>query len=191
MRKVRYTRQSLLKAIQSSKYWYEVIKKIGLRDSTPNYYTLKRYANIWGIDWAHLGHQEGRSSRPNRKPIFTKKKFKRVIKSSLTIREALLRLGYALPNCNYLIYKYAAKWNVDISHFSFGTKRVSIELLANRLSKIREHKCSFCRMPDKWHGRKLPLTVYSIKRDNREIQAKNFRLVCPNCYAVMNQKVVA
>lgn len=139
----------------------------------------------------------------NRK--YTIEQFKQAVKESLSISQALIKLGLAGKGGNYQIFnKYAKENNIDLSHFTgqgwnkgqkFAPKRDIKEYLSNKQSintyklkkrllneKIFEHKCSCCKNIT-WINKPIALELHHKDGNCLNNNLENLELLCPNCHA--------
>ncbi len=130
------------------------------------------------------------------------------VKNSLSIRQALLKLGLAGKGGNYVVFKRRVeRLRLDTSHFkgqgylrgkkhNWAPRRPLIEILTRNSSytntnKLRErllresifeYKCAICSNSS-WLGCKIPLELDHIDGDRSNNSLGNLRLLCPNCHA--------
>jgi hypothetical protein len=127
------------------------------------------------------------------------------IKTSVSVRECLIKLNVAPQGGNYRIFHKAVKhFKIDTSHFTgmnlsgrkLPARRKSIEeYLTNNSniqsfklkgylldSKIFEAKCVSCNL-FKWLDEPIPLELDHIDGNNSNNELSNLRLLCPNCHA--------
>lgn len=137
---------------------------------------------------------------------FTKEQLTEAINNSLSIRQALLKLGVVAEGGNYrVIHKAIKKYNLNIDHFKqqswaknkkFGPKRkiedylsnkffISSYKLKNRLLKENffSRQCSKCQLTT-WLGEPIPLELDHINGKHDDNTLSNLRLLCPNCHAL-------
>lgn len=132
------------------------------------------------------------------------------VSSSISIRQALLKLDVPVYGGNYIVFKKACDhFNIDISHFkgksaqkgvpTGRSPKSKIDLteilegkhptygttkLNKRLLKegIFEYKCSACQETE-WMGQPIPLQLDHINGINDDHRLINLRFLCPNCHA--------
>ena len=144
----------------------------------------------------------------NMKHIISKEQKLSAIKSSVSIAEALRKLGIKDQGGNYrIINSFIKENNIDVSHMKnqahnkgkkLGYKRdISEYLLNNRkIQSFKLHKrlikeglfrpvCSICKNTE-WNFLPIPLELDHINGVNSDNTLSNLRLVCPNCHAQTN-----
>jgi 5-methylcytosine-specific restriction endonuclease McrA len=131
--------------------------------------------------------------------------FETAVKESLSIREALQKLGLAPKGGNYSTFNNRVKkLNLDTSHFTgqlwnkgktLKPKREIQDYLTNKQSiqshKLRlrliaegifEAKCYKCNNTT-WLGQPIALELDHINGDHEDNSLSNLILLCPNCHA--------
>lgn len=127
------------------------------------------------------------------------------IKSSVSVRECLIKLNVAPMGGNYAIFHKAVEhFNLDTSHFTgmnltgrkLPLRRKSIDEYLTKNSNVQsfklkqyllessifESQCSNCGLFD-WLNEPIPLELDHIDGDNSNNELANLRLLCPNCHA--------
>jgi hypothetical protein len=141
-----------------------------------------------------------------RVPKYTDEQLIEAVKTSVSIRQALIALGLAPKGGNYSTLKKAvSRLGLDTSHFTgqasnrgrkFGFKRplgdylenkqpIQSFKLRNRLLKegVFEHRCLRCRKQT-WLGEPIPLELDHINGNSEDNRLENLRMLCPNCHAL-------
>jgi hypothetical protein len=138
---------------------------------------------------------------------YTEEEFIIAVKTSISIRQVLNKLGLKEAGGNYSITKTRIKnLGLDTSHFkgqawnkgkTLGPKKPVEELLVidrkhpyqsfklkNRLLQegIKIHQCECCGIIE-WQGKPTPLELDHINGINYDNRLENLRLLCPNCHA--------
>lgn len=136
---------------------------------------------------------------------YTKEQLILAVQSSISIREALIKLNVSPYGGNYKVIKdYIQKLNLDTSHFTgqthsrgknFGPKRPIEDYLSNkhRISshKLRkrlisegffEHKC-YCCGNKQWNEQPIPVELEHKDGNHHNNDLHNLTLLCPNCHA--------
>jgi hypothetical protein len=138
---------------------------------------------------------------------YTEEEFIIAVKTSISIRQVLNKLGLKEAGGNYSITKTRIKnLGLDTSHFKgqawnkgkiLGPKKPVEELLVidrkhpyqsfklkNRLLQegIKIHQCECCGIAE-WQGKPTPLELDHINGINYDNRLENLRLLCPNCHA--------
>lgn len=99
--------------------------------------------------------------------------------------------------------KYIIKYNIDISHFTFGKseslkdlkyipaseylgtdKYITTYKLKTKLLKegLKENKCEICGISE-WNGKPLVMQLHHIDGNNKNNSLENLQLLCPNCHS--------
>lgn len=138
----------------------------------------------------------------------TNQQFVDAIKTSQSIREALLKLNLKAAGGNYKCFHDRVKeLNISIDHFTdpkswnkgkaFGPKRdiqeylklnCEFKITSHSLRKrliaegLKEARCESCDITD-WLGKPAPLELDHIDGDHLNNSLTNLRILCPNCHA--------
>jgi hypothetical protein len=145
-----------------------------------------------------------------RRKTFTDEQFIEAVKSSISVRQTLQKLGLIGAGGNYRMFKILTKQlNIDYSHFTgqahlkgkkhSWSKKIPLDqiLIENseydggtmkikeRLIKenIIENKCSVCGILE-CNGQKLSLCLHHINGNNTDNRLENLQLLCPNCHSL-------
>jgi len=142
---------------------------------------------------------------------YTDKEFIQAVKTSLSIRQVLQKIGLRPAGGNYKTVKQRIKqFNLDTKHWQDGRKRqgwakgkkfpnrpktplkdilvsdssYQSNKLRKRLIKenIFEERCYNCGLTE-WQGYKIPLELEHKNGNNRDHRIDNLTLLCPNCHA--------
>lgn len=145
---------------------------------------------------------------------YTDEEFILATKSSLSIRQVLIKLNILPVTTNYRSFRrIAERLNVDYSHFkgkstggnssgNLGTfnKRASLEeiLVKNssfaRTSEIKQrlfkaglliNHCYICNI-EKWQNKEITLHLDHINGTHNDNRIENLRILCPNCHSQTN-----
>lgn len=135
---------------------------------------------------------------------FDEASFREAVRTSFSIRQALIKLGVAAKGGNYRVFRrYAAKFSIDTTHFtgqlwSKGKRlgparpietylRNDVPIHSHRLRQrllqegYFEHLCSRCKRRT-WLGEPIPLELDHVDGDHENNVLSNLRLLCPNCH---------
>ena len=135
----------------------------------------------------------------------TDAEFIQAVKSSSSIREALMKLNLKAAGGNYeCFHKRVKELNLSTKHFTdpkawnkgkkFGPKRSLEEYLSGvpiqshklklRLISegIKQHKCEKCGITE-WNGQPTPIELDHIDGNRHNNTIENLRILCPNCHA--------
>lgn len=139
------------------------------------------------------------------KHSYTKEEFEAAVNSSVSVREALTKLGIANKGGNYgVFYRHAKRHGVCIEHFKgaawakgktfapkddisvylsnakpIGSYRLKQRLLTEGIMKAMCVRCTGTH----WLGQPMPLELDHIDGDSQNNQLENLRLLCPNCHS--------
>jgi len=136
---------------------------------------------------------------------YTDEEFIAIVKESVSIRQALEKLGLKPAGGNYKSFHNKVKsLNLDISHFTgqgwnkgktLGPKRNIEEYLTNKHPiqsyKLKnrllsegyfEHKCYKCDLTE-WNNEPIPIELEHIDGNNSNNNLDNLTILCPNCHA--------
>lgn len=140
------------------------------------------------------------------KNIYTKDFISKIILSSRSKRECLIKLKIKPYGGNYRILdKYIKLYNLNTSHFlgqgwNIGNSPADIKpiekyfnneipitsfKLKKRILKenIKEAKCEMCHL-ESWNNKPIPLELHHINGNNKDNNITNLMLLCPNCHAL-------
>lgn len=136
---------------------------------------------------------------------YTIEQVKEATKTSLSIRQTLIKLGRKPRGGNYKIVKrLIEKYKIDISHMlgkntnkgrKFNHRTTLNDLLVNgksysshklRIRLIEEnifnHQCNLCKNTH-WLSELIPLELDHIDGNHDNNELSNLQLLCPNCHA--------
>lgn len=144
-----------------------------------------------------------------RKKKWSEAQLKNAIKTSLSTRQVLHKLGLVPAGGNYeQIAKYIKKLKLDTKHFKgkawnkgltgIGKPRIPLEdilkketyfqsfKLKKRLfaEKLKPKHCELCGWAEKTTDGYLPLELDHINGDRNDNRLKNLRILCPNCHSL-------
>lgn len=135
---------------------------------------------------------------------WSKENLKEAIKISTSYSETLRNLGIPTQGNNAdTLKKYIEKYNLDISHFTFGKsknlsglkyipvneyldsdKYISTSKLKLKLLKegIKENRCECCGITE-WNGKPIVMQLHHIDGNNKNNSLDNLQMLCPNCHS--------
>lgn len=136
---------------------------------------------------------------------YTLQELKDAIATSVSVRQALMKLNVKPMGGNYYIFHKSVKYfNLDTSHFTgmnitgrkLPPRRKTINEYLKKDSDIQSSKlkkylldehifepiCSSCNLRD-WLSKPIPLELDHIDGVNSNNEITNLRLLCPNCHA--------
>lgn len=127
---------------------------------------------------------------------FTKDQIQKIVNSSLTKREVLIKLGYSANSgsAQTLLKEYFEQNNIDTSHLTKSNKIYTREEVFSENSTIAQHslvswfkkenipyKCSICGQQPFWNNKPLIMILDHINGIHNDNRISNLRWVCPNC----------
>lgn len=201
----RYTREEAARAIAGSRSWADALRYLGMAPRGKNFTTIRKWAHKWEIDISHLpAYSPGKAA-----PRFTEQELRAAIGRSRSWAETLRNLDHCPTGGNpRTIKKWAAMWEIDISHFDPSAaaleglrrrwrERTPLEQILVQNSNYSRHGlklrlyekglktpvCELCGQDESWNGMEISLILdymNGVRDDNR---LENLRIVCPNCAA--------
>ncbi len=134
---------------------------------------------------------------------------RKVISSSLSVREALIKMGLRGAGGNYRYFeKYVEMYHIDIKHFlgkGWGKNKsvprepvlsleeilvknsnFSIVQMKKRLFRagLKQPKCEECGWAKQSEDGRIPIEIDHINGDHSDNRLKNLRILCPNCHSL-------
>jgi hypothetical protein len=129
---------------------------------------------------------------------------KEAIKTSLSYRQVMIKLGIKPEGGNYrIVKKLVAEHNIDISHFTgkawnkgLKLEKRSLddylnnkaEIISHKLrlrlisEGVKEYKCESCGLSE-WLGKPIALELNHIDGNHLNNNLGNLNILCPNCHA--------
>jgi len=142
---------------------------------------------------------------------WTKEQLEEAVKTSLSFRQVLAKLGLQEAGGNYQqLKKYIKEYNLNISHFKGrgwnkglklpSTPRIDLKKiliknsefqsykLKNRLikEKLKPAHCEQCGWAKYSPDGRLPLELHHINGNARDNRLKNLLILCPNCHSLQS-----
>lgn len=139
---------------------------------------------------------------------YTEQQFIEAVKSSISIREVLIKLNLKEYGNNYVTAKkYIKELNLDVSHhlgqahnknknltkipiedYLSNKTRIHSHILKKRLIKEKyfEHKCYSCNLHT-WKNKPIAIELHHIDGNHSNNNLENLMIVCPNCHAQIHQ----
>lgn len=180
----------------------QILEMIGASPTTNNYAIIERITEEEKIEipqrsgnptYTQLGKTEGE-----------KQKYRNIIQSSTSIKDAAEKLGLSVTN-NRRIKKLATELDVALPDYR-STERTTLEdVLKDKASRILtktnrripgarikeivfglnllQKKCSWCGCEEEWNGKKLTLQIDHINGIATDNRINNLRVLCPNCHS--------
>jgi len=140
---------------------------------------------------------------------WTEEELRRAVKTSLSYRQVLKKIGLIEAGGNYeQVKKYIREYRINSSHFKgrgwnagmkgIGKPRISLKdilksdtyfqsfklkkRLFNEGLKIKKcEKCSWAKTTEDGY---LPLELHHINGDRHDNRLENLRVLCPNCHSL-------
>jgi Zn finger protein HypA/HybF involved in hydrogenase expression len=141
---------------------------------------------------------------------YTKEEFKEAVETSLSIAQALRKVGLVPIGGNYATaHKLIEELEIDTSHMTgqgwnkgdvLGicgwNKRTLEEIMVQKStytnthrlkermieSGLKKRKCECCGIK-RWNGQRISLELNHINGDRLDHRLENLQLLCPNCHA--------
>jgi 5-methylcytosine-specific restriction endonuclease McrA len=153
MRKTKYTKEVMEKAVNSSESVSGIIRYFGLKPSGGNYVNIKHFIGLYGIDISHFTGQSWSKGKR--------------YETDDRIRRATDKVR---SYTNEEIFVKDSPY-----HGNSGLKKRLIE------EGVPE-QCVVCGNMGTWMGKSLPLHLDHIDGDRRNNEKENLRFLCPNCH---------
>ena len=204
---VRYDKDTLIKLVQNSRTLKDVLEGLDILPIESNYKTLKKYLNLYRIDFSHIKRYR---LKCDISPKYSEENFKLIVSNSITFREVFEKLGLDTYGNNYgIVHKYIKKYNIDISHFNsnkvcsdklrkINTIPLNEILIENstynngtcikkRLydEELKERVCEKCGQDEWWYGEKISLILDHINGKHNDNRFENLRILCPDCNSTL------
>jgi transposase-like protein len=202
-----FTRVELARAVEESRSWTETVRRLGYAGN--NTRTVRKYAASWEVSTDHFDPDAARKEAIG--PRFTEEQLREAVAGSLSVAEALRRLGYCHTGGNpQTLKKYVGIWGISTDHFDpEAGRRRALEIngrsaipleqvlvegssyhrghLKERLFEagLKDRRCELCGQGDTWRGRPMSLVLDHINGVSTDNRLENLRLVCPNCAATL------
>lgn len=197
--KNRWSKENLVRCVENSTTFKDIIEKLGLKVGASSYQSLKLYLEKYEIDF--------RSDYT--KHHWEKDNLSKLICESINHTDVLIKMNLIPHGSNFrTLNKYIEKYDIDISHFEsfykrsrFG-RREKVKLsevltensnydraiLKKRLFEegIKERKCELCGQDENWNGKKMSLIIDHINGINNDNRIENLQIVCPNCNSTLD-----
>lgn len=206
--KDRYKKERLIELIKNNNTLKDVLLDLDLLPIETNYRTLKKYLDLYKIDYSHIKRKNKRVGKTI--VDYGEENFKKIVKESFCFADVKRKLGLSLTgNNNDTLRRYIEKYGLDVSHFNpnkirtnklsnhnrkalsqilvEGSTYTNTTNLKERLYKegLKERKCELCGQGEEWRGKKMSLILDHINGINNDNRIENLRIVCPNCNATL------
>ncbi len=137
------------------------------------------------------------------------KALRKVVASSISVREALEQMGLRGAGGNYRYFaKYTEIYKIDTSHFLgkgwsknksipkepvrtleeilVSSSNFSTYQLKKRLFKagLKSQKCEECGWAKQSDDGRIPIEIDHINGDHSDNRLENLRILCPNCHSL-------
>lgn len=139
---------------------------------------------------------------------YSKEKIQEIVKTSESISEVLVKIGYAKSGAAFKQFlKFSKDNDIDVSNLLLPKKKVTQVRVAKSIEEVavenstfdraslkakilklglKKYECEECGHPPLWRGKEIHLILDHINGVNNDHRLENLRFLCPMCNATLD-----